>query len=50
VSAVEIGVSKDFAFYIISISNAASAVGRLLAGIIGDKIGMSREYFGLGDQ
>ncbi|OAX32245.1 MFS general substrate transporter [Rhizopogon vinicolor AM-OR11-026] len=39
VSAVEIGVSKDFAFYIISISNAASAVGRLLAGIIGDKIG-----------
>jgi hypothetical protein len=42
VSAVEIGVSKDFAFYIIAISNAASAVGRLLTGIIGDKIGMFR--------
>ncbi|OJA18589.1 hypothetical protein AZE42_08599, partial [Rhizopogon vesiculosus] len=39
VSAVEIGVSKDFASYIISISNAASVVGRLVTGIIGDKIG-----------
>ncbi|OAX33083.1 MFS general substrate transporter [Rhizopogon vinicolor AM-OR11-026] len=39
VSAIEIGVSKDFVFYIISISNASSAVGRLLTGIIGDKIG-----------
>ncbi|OAX38725.1 MFS general substrate transporter [Rhizopogon vinicolor AM-OR11-026] len=39
VSAVEIGVSEDFSFYIISISNAASAVGCLSAGIIGDKIG-----------
>ncbi|OJA10304.1 hypothetical protein AZE42_05556 [Rhizopogon vesiculosus] len=39
VSAVEIGISGDFVFYIISISNAGSAVGRLLTGIIGDKIG-----------
>ncbi|OAX32574.1 MFS general substrate transporter [Rhizopogon vinicolor AM-OR11-026] len=39
VSAVKIGVSGDFVFYIISISNASSAVGRLLTGIIGDKIG-----------
>jgi nitrate/nitrite transporter NarK len=40
VSAVEIGVSKDFSFYILAIANASSAVARLLTGILGDKFGM----------
>lgn len=39
VSAVTIGVSKDFSFYIIAIANAASAFGRLSSGLLGDKIG-----------
>lgn len=40
VSAVEIGVSKDFSFYIIAIANAASAFGRVSSGLLGDKIGV----------
>ncbi|KAG1863604.1 MFS general substrate transporter [Suillus subalutaceus] len=39
VSAVAIGVSKDFSFYIIAIANAASAFGRVSSGLLGDKIG-----------
>ncbi|KAG1827420.1 MFS general substrate transporter [Suillus subaureus] len=39
VSAVEIGVSKDFSFYLIAIANAASAFGRVSSGLLGDKIG-----------
>lgn len=39
VSAVEIGVSKDFSFYIIAIANAASAFGRVSSGLLGDQIG-----------
>ncbi|KAG1831881.1 major facilitator superfamily domain-containing protein [Suillus variegatus] len=39
VSAVIIGVSKGFSFYIIAIANAASAFGRLSSGLLGDKIG-----------
>ncbi|KAG1827418.1 major facilitator superfamily domain-containing protein, partial [Suillus subaureus] len=38
VSAVAIGVSKDFSFYILAIANAASAL-RVLFGLISDKIG-----------
>jgi MCP family monocarboxylic acid transporter-like MFS transporter 10 len=41
VSAVEIGVSKDFSFYILAIANASAAVGRVFNGIMGDKFGMS---------
>lgn len=41
VSAVIIGVSKGFSFYIIAIANAASAFGRLSSGLLGDKIGRS---------
>lgn len=41
VSAVTIGVSKGFSFYIIAIANAASAFGRLSSGLLGDKIGRS---------
>ncbi|KAG2145069.1 MFS general substrate transporter [Suillus cothurnatus] len=39
VSAVAIGVSKDFSFYIIAIANAASAFGRVSSGLLGDQIG-----------
>ncbi|KAG1863613.1 MFS general substrate transporter [Suillus subalutaceus] len=39
VSAVAIGVSKDFSFYIIAIANAASAFGRVSSGLLADKIG-----------
>ncbi|KAG2357010.1 MFS general substrate transporter [Suillus spraguei] len=39
VSAVEIGVSKDFAFYLISIANAASIFGRVSSGLLADRIG-----------
>ncbi|KAG2349997.1 MFS general substrate transporter [Suillus weaverae] len=40
VSAIAIGVSKDFAFYIIAISNGASTFGRLSSGLMADKIGV----------
>lgn len=38
VSAVAIGVSKDFSLYILAIANAASAL-RVLSGLMADKIG-----------
>jgi MFS family permease len=43
VSAVAIGVSKDFSFYIIAIANASSAFGRFSSGLLADKIGRSRQ-------
>ncbi|KAG1741424.1 MFS general substrate transporter [Suillus paluster] len=39
VSAVAMGVSKDYSFYILAIANASSIFGRLTAGLIGDKVG-----------
>lgn len=39
VSAVAIGVSKDFSFYMIAIANAASTFGRVTSGLLADKIG-----------
>ncbi|KAG1761557.1 MFS general substrate transporter [Suillus occidentalis] len=39
VSAVAIGVSKDFSFYMIAIANAASLFGRVISGLLADKIG-----------
>lgn len=39
VSAVAIGVSKNFAFYILAIANGASTFGRLASGLMADKIG-----------
>lgn len=39
VSAVAIGISKDFAFYMLAIATAASAFGRLSSGLLADKIG-----------
>jgi hypothetical protein len=40
VSAVAIGVSKDFSFYVLAIANAASAL-RVSFGLMSDKIGRS---------
>jgi hypothetical protein len=42
VSAVAIGVPKNFAFYIIAIANGASTFGRLSSGLMADKIGKPR--------
>ncbi|KAJ7503026.1 major facilitator superfamily domain-containing protein [Mycena galericulata] len=39
ISATSVGVSPDFSFYLISIANGASLVGRLMAGIAADKFG-----------
>lgn len=39
VSAVAKGVPDSFAFYLVSIANASSALGRIGAGLIADKIG-----------
>lgn len=43
VSAVAIGVSKDFSFYMIAIANAASTFGRVISGLLADKIGRSHQ-------
>ena len=41
ISAVSVGVPSTFAFYLVSLVNAGSAVGRLLGGVVADRIGMS---------
>lgn len=38
-SAVLVGVSPDFAFYLVSIANASSGPGRIATGIMADKFG-----------
>ena len=39
VSAIHSGISRDMAFYLIAISNGASIIGRIAAGILGDRYG-----------
>lgn len=39
VSATNIGISSDFAFYFIAIANASSLFGRYIAGSLADRIG-----------
>lgn len=39
VSATKAGVSEDFSFYLVSIANASSSIGRLGAGILTDRFG-----------
>ncbi|KAF9450277.1 MFS general substrate transporter [Macrolepiota fuliginosa MF-IS2] len=39
VSAINVGVSPDFSFYLVSFANAGSGVGRLMTGIIADRHG-----------
>jgi hypothetical protein len=35
-----VGIDPNFAFYLISIANAASGVGRLFAGLMADRVGL----------
>ncbi|KII88279.1 hypothetical protein PLICRDRAFT_41438 [Plicaturopsis crispa FD-325 SS-3] len=37
--ALFVGISSDYSFYLISIANASSALGRIAAGFLSDKIG-----------
>lgn len=39
VSAVEVGIDPDLAFYLVAIINAAGAFGRIFSGYLGDKFG-----------
>ncbi|KAM5538089.1 hypothetical protein V8D89_008286 [Ganoderma adspersum] len=39
VAAVSIGISENLSFYLLSIANACSAVGRILAGLLSDRTG-----------
>ncbi|KIJ59717.1 hypothetical protein HYDPIDRAFT_177749 [Hydnomerulius pinastri MD-312] len=39
ISAVQVGVSNDFSFYLIAIANGSSAFGRLMAGLLADRLG-----------
>lgn len=41
ISALQVGVSDDFAFYFIAIANGSSAFGRLTAGLLADRFGKS---------
>ena len=38
-SATRIGISPEFSFYLLSITNAASGLGRISSGFLGDKFG-----------
>lgn len=38
-TAIKIGISTEFAFYLVAIANAGSMFGRFFAGFLGDKIG-----------
>jgi len=37
--ATQVGVTNEFAFYLVAIANAASAVGRFSAGWLADRVG-----------
>ncbi|CAL1705216.1 unnamed protein product [Somion occarium] len=39
ISAVSAGIPEDFSFYLVSIANAASGIGRIGGGIFADKLG-----------
>lgn len=41
VSAAFVGVDYNFTFYLVSIANASSAIGRIAAGLLADKFGTS---------
>ena len=38
-SATTVGISPEFAFYLVSIANAGSGLGRIVSGILADKFG-----------
>ncbi|KAF9001736.1 major facilitator superfamily domain-containing protein [Cyathus striatus] len=39
VGAIKIGISPDFSFYLVSMANAGSGVGRLITGLLVDRVG-----------
>lgn len=39
ISAIAIGISPDFSFYLVSLANAGSGVGRIVTGLMADKFG-----------
>ncbi|PPQ74117.1 hypothetical protein CVT24_012847 [Panaeolus cyanescens] len=39
VTAVKSGVSPDFSFYLVSMANASSGIGRLMTGVLADRVG-----------
>ncbi|KAJ3772273.1 major facilitator superfamily domain-containing protein [Lentinula raphanica] len=41
-SAISLGVSIDFAFYLVSICNASSGISRIVSGFVADRIGWTR--------
>lgn len=40
ISAVSAGLSSDFSFYLVSITNASSGFGRISGGLLADRFGM----------
>lgn len=42
ISAVQVGVSNDFGFYLVAIANGTSAFGRIAAGLLADRVGECR--------
>ena len=40
VSATFVGIDNNFAPYLVSISNAGSAFGRVIAGLLADRLGV----------
>ena len=44
VSAAFVGIDENFSFYLVSIANAGSFVGRLAGGILADRYGTSRVH------
>lgn len=47
ISAVTNGVSPDYSFYLVSIVNASSLLGRVVSGILVDKTGKLASVCGL---
>lgn len=39
IGAIQVGISHDFAFYLIAIANGTSAFGRISAGFLADRVG-----------
>ena len=40
VSAIFMGIDPRFTFYLVSVANATSGFGRLLSGLLSDRVGM----------
>ena len=40
ITAIQVGVPENFAFYFIAIANGSSAFGRISAGLLADRLGV----------